>query len=194
MSQETSKCYAKRRERGDFKRYLLGNGIDIGAGNDPLLIDEGSVRAWDKEDGDALYMEGVPDESYDFVYSSHCLEHMPEVQLALTNWVRILRPGGILYLVVPDFELYEKRQWPSRFNSDHKASFSLSIRQRRLSHYLVPELVAWLDKEKAVTLLEAGLEDEGFDPSRFEEDQTEISNGGALCQIYLVGYKRKMVK
>jgi SAM-dependent methyltransferase len=190
MGQETSKCYARRRERHDFKRYLTGEGIDIGCGDDPLLVEEGSVRGYDRLDGDALYMTGIGDESYDFVYSSHCLEHMSDVKLALTNWLRILRPGGILYVVVPDFELYEKKRWPSRYNPDHKASFSLSIRSERLNHYLIRDLVFWLDRERGVSTLEAHLENAGFDPARFEEDQTEMRNGGALCQIYFVGYKR----
>jgi SAM-dependent methyltransferase len=191
MAQETFKCYPRRYERGDFERYLIGRGIDIGCGDDPLFVEEGSVRGYDKLDGDALYMAGIADESYDFVYSSHCLEHMPDVKLALTNWLRILRPGGILYVVVPDFELYEKKRWPSRFNGDHKASFSLSIRVNRPTHYLIRDLVLWLDRERGVSTLEARLEDEGFDPARFEEDQTEMRNGGALCQIYFVGYKRQ---
>src|ERR1700745_3871055 len=125
MGRETSKCYLARYERGDFKRYLVGKGIDIGCGGDPLTVEKGIVRGYDKCDGDALYMAGEADASYDFVYSSHCLEHMPDVKLALTNWLRILKPEGILYLVVPDYELYEKGRWPSRFNPDHKASFSL---------------------------------------------------------------------
>jgi hypothetical protein len=51
--------------------------------------------------------------------------------------------------------------------------------------------VRWLDRERGVSTLEARLEDTGFDPTRFEEDQTEFYNGGALCQIFLVGYKRQ---
>jgi len=192
MGRETSKCYTKRKERGDFKHFLFGEGIDIGAGNDPLVVQEGSVRGFDKEDGDALYMAGVADASYDFVYSSHCLEHMPDIHLALRNWVRILKPGGILYVVVPDFNLYEKSRWPSRYNPDHKASFSLTTRvAQRLSHYHVDDLAVWLEKECGVITMKMGLEDDGFDPARFEEDQTEERNGGALCQIYFVGYKKK---
>ena len=191
MAQETSKCYARRRERGDFKRYLHGNGIDIGCGPDPLVVEEGSVRTWDKQDGDALYMAGLPNESFDFVYSSHCLEHLPDIKLALTNWVRILKRGGILYVVIPDFELYEKSRWPSRYNSDHKASFSLSVRLNRPTHYVIHDLVVWMDQHLGLSTLERRLEDDGFDANRFEEDQTQMCNGGALCQIYFVGFKRK---
>ena len=193
MGLETSKCYAKRTERGDFKRYLFGHGIDIGCGPDPLVVREGSVRGFDKEDGDALYMAAVEDESYDFVYSSHCLEHMPDVRLALRNWVRILKTGGILYVVVPDFALYEKKCWPSRYNPDHKASFSLDLPLARANHYLVNNLVVWLDRELGITTVEVNLEDDGFDPARPDEDQTELRNGGALCQIYFVGYKRRLL-
>jgi SAM-dependent methyltransferase len=191
MGRETSKCYALRRARGDFDRYLTGSGIDIGCGNDPLTVEKGSVRGFDLLDGDALYMAEIADESYDFVYSSHCLEHMPDVRLALRNWVRILKPGGYLYIVVPDFELYEKKQWPSRFNPDHKASFSFSFRQERANHYLIPALLKWLNTELTVSPLEMGLEDEGYDPARPEIDQTEERFGGALCQIYFVGCKEK---
>jgi len=124
---ETSKCHSARQKRGDFEKYLRGSGIDIGAGNDPLRVVEGLVRGWDVAEGDAQVMPGVPDGVYDFVYSSHCLEHMRDVPEALRNWVRIIKPGGHLYVVVPDYVLYEKITWPSRFNSDHKQSFSNTI-------------------------------------------------------------------
>jgi len=194
MAKETSKCYLRRHERGDFKRYLTGEGIDIGAGDDPLAVEEGSVRAWDKGDGDAMLMEGVDNESYDFVYSSHCLEHLVDVRTALANWVRILKPGGVLYVVVPDFELYEKSCWPSHFNGEHKASFSLyrnGEENRRKTHYLICDLVKWMDRQLGVSMLETHLEDAGFDYARFDVDQTELRNGGALSQIYFVGYKRQ---
>ena len=122
-----SQCRSARVKRCDFDKYLRGSGIDIGAGNDPLRVLEGSVRGWDVAEGDAQLMPGVADGAYDFVYSSHCLEHTREVPEALWNWVRIIKPGGHLYVVVPDYILYEKMSWPSRFNSDHKQSFSATI-------------------------------------------------------------------
>jgi len=41
------------------------------------------------------------DESYDFVLSSHTLEHMANPVAALMEWRRILRYGGVLLLCVP---------------------------------------------------------------------------------------------
>jgi ubiquinone/menaquinone biosynthesis C-methylase UbiE len=138
---ETSKCYEWRVANGEFDKYLHGHGIDIGAGNDVLRLPAsagGSVRPWDVQDGDAQTMIGVADSSYDFVYSSHCLEHMRDIHESLRNWVRILKPGGFLYVVVPDYLYYEKGCWPSMFNSDHKHSFSMEVSRdqvRRANHW-----------------------------------------------------------
>ena len=34
--------------------------------------------------------------------------------------------GGYLFFIVPDEDLYEQGVFPSRFNSDHKATFTIS--------------------------------------------------------------------
>ena len=70
MGHETSKCQAKRLKRGDFKRYLTGYGIDIGSGNDPLQVIEGTVDHWDLPQGDAQKLAGLENEKYDFRFPS----------------------------------------------------------------------------------------------------------------------------
>jgi SAM-dependent methyltransferase len=80
-------------------------------------------------DGDAQLMASVPDNSYDWVHSSHCLEHMRDAKEALSNWYRILKPGRYLVALFPDWELYEGKVWPSRFNPDHKQRFSLTVKE-----------------------------------------------------------------
>ena len=106
---ETSKAVQRRLHDTNFvSRYFRGNGIDIGAGNDPLsqygeLFPLMNIcLSWDKSDGDAQTMFGVPDETYDFVHSSHCLEDMADPVLALKHWLRILKPGWHLIVTVPD--------------------------------------------------------------------------------------------
>jgi SAM-dependent methyltransferase len=42
------------------------------------------------------------DHSLDYVIASHVLEHVANPVAALAEWVRVVRPGGIIYLVVPD--------------------------------------------------------------------------------------------
>lgn len=43
----------------------------------------------------------LPDASQDFVISSHVLEHLPDPIRALIEWDRLLRPGGICFIVHP---------------------------------------------------------------------------------------------
>jgi 2-polyprenyl-3-methyl-5-hydroxy-6-metoxy-1,4-benzoquinol methylase len=41
-------------------------------------------------------------EGYDFVCSSHVIEHMANPLKALHEWMRVIKPGGIIYIGVPD--------------------------------------------------------------------------------------------
>ena len=186
---ETSKCRAKRLAAGHFDKYLRGRGIDIGCGDDKLVVESGEVDGWDVGDGDAMVMASVADETYDFVYSSHCLEHMGDVRDALFNWGRICKTGGHLYFVVPEFVLYEKMQFPSVWNHDHKQTFSFYIGRDKVSrdnHFHHSDVVAILeDIGLKVELVE--LQDDGYDynvgPSA---DQTRA---GAMAQILFVAKK-----
>jgi SAM-dependent methyltransferase len=47
-------------------------------------------------------LERIADASYDFVLSSHNLEHIANPIKALQNWNRVLKPCGFLLLVLPD--------------------------------------------------------------------------------------------
>ena len=129
---EQSKSAKRRFNNGAFhNRYFVGHGVDIGGKPDPLGQYTGvfprmlSVKTWDIQDGDAQYMHGVPDNHFDFVHSSHCLEHMVDVSISLNNWIRITKPGGFLIINVPDEDLYELGQWPSKYNPDHKWTFTI---------------------------------------------------------------------
>jgi SAM-dependent methyltransferase len=84
-----------------------------------------SCRSWDLPDGDAELMESVGSNVFDFVHSSHCLEHTRNPQIALDNWLRILKPGGHLVCLIPDEDLYEQGVFPSTFNPDHKHTFTI---------------------------------------------------------------------
>lgn len=129
---EQSKSAKRRFYDGHFiAKYFVGKGLDIGCGPDsvaqyfnnfPLIT---AVMPWDMPQGDAQYLVGLEDESFDFVHSSHCLEHMVDPVVALQHWSRVVRPGGYLVLTVPDEDLYECGIWPSTGNPDHKWSFTI---------------------------------------------------------------------
>lgn len=129
---ECSKSIARRLRDSNFIRYYFrGNGVDIGGKPDPLSVYAElfpgikSVKVWDLEDGDAQFMAGVQDSTFDFVHSSHCLEHLHDPEEGLRNWLRIVKPGGYIVAMVPDEDLYEQGVFPSTFNTDHKATFTI---------------------------------------------------------------------
>lgn len=108
---------------GDEVRALFkGKGIDIGAGGDTISP---SARSFDVEDGDANRIDEYFTEPFDYVFSSHCLEHMKNPPDALQRWWKMVKPGGHLIFLVPDEDLYEQGYWPSVFNDDHKFTFTL---------------------------------------------------------------------
>lgn len=113
-------------------RYFRGYGIDVGGGADSLALYKEffplirNVFVYDQPHGDAQMLANVFDNSFDFLYSSHCLEHLCAPAEALENWLRVVRPGGYLVVNVPDEDLYEQGEWPSRFNSDHKLTFTIA--------------------------------------------------------------------
>ncbi len=43
----------------------------------------------------------LPDDSEDFVLSSHVLEHCPDMIKTLVEWYRLIREGGYLFMIIP---------------------------------------------------------------------------------------------
>ena len=144
---------------GDLERSVLtGKGIDIGCGPDPVSP---GVRRFDVEDGDANRITEHVKEDFDFVYASHCLEHMHEPRKAILEWWKLVRVGGHLFFMVPDEDLYEQGVFPSRFNDDHKATFTLS-KDKSWS----PVSINVLDLANSLPggrLVKLALQDQGYD-------------------------------
>lgn len=42
-----------------------------------------------------------PDESYDFIVSSHVIEHFYNPMKTLREWMRVIKPGGYLFIICP---------------------------------------------------------------------------------------------
>lgn len=80
-------------------KYCRGQGLDIGAGYWPL---PGSTPI-DSElgSGTANRIEDIPNNSQDYVFSSHCLEHILEWEKTLDVWIAKVRSEGILFLYLP---------------------------------------------------------------------------------------------
>lgn len=79
------------------KRFCRGAGVDVGAGRWPFP----GARAVENHAEENAYRLREADGALDFVFSSHCLEHLERWSDALVEWRRVLKPGGILYLYLP---------------------------------------------------------------------------------------------
>lgn len=191
---ECSKSVPRRLKDSRYaSRYFVGAGIDIGGRPDPLALYRElfpqitSLRTWDIEDGDAQLMSEAADESVDFVFSSHCLEHLRDPVEGLRNWFRITRPGGHLVITVPDEDLYEQGVWPSTHNRDHKSAFTLmKARSWCPASVNVLELVRELGPAADIRKIEVIDETYRFDLPRFDQTLTPV----AECAIELVVRKR----
>jgi len=107
-----------------LNKYLTGRILDIGAGRDPITE---TCEIFDLAQGNAQYISDFfPPSSFDTVFSSHCLEHMIDPLEAVKSWFLLVKPGGHLIIIVPDEDLYEQGHFPSQFNTDHKATFTIS--------------------------------------------------------------------
>ena len=115
MGNETNKSYEYRVKKG-YGKFFQGKGLDIGCGKSPLSseIFTGITELvpYDNEDGqhenDGNTCSNLEDNSFDFVYSSHCLEHMDNPYEAFEHWVRVCKSGGVIFISVPHEIFYEK--------------------------------------------------------------------------------------
>ncbi len=152
-----------------------------------------SCRAWDLPDGDAEILAGIENNTFDFVHSSHCLEHMRDARNALNNWIRVLKPGGHLVCIIPDEDLYEQGVFPSTFNSDHKHTFTIHKKQSWSGNSInLLDLLSSIDADveiKKIELLDATFRydlNKRFNLTRFDQTMTPVGE----CAIEFVLRKR----
>lgn len=106
-------------------KYARGSGIEVGAMTTPWIvpreshvtyydkysIEENRVRNPDVGPNRKIYCDVVdcaetlalaPNDHFDFLCSSHVLEHMENALLALENWLRVVKVGGYVIMAIPD--------------------------------------------------------------------------------------------
>lgn len=188
---EQTKAAKRRYNDGNFhSRYFVGNGIDIGGRPDPFSQYIGvfplvqSCKIWDFEDGDAQKMQPVADGSYDFLTSSHCLEHMFDVYEAMKNWIRIVKDGGYLVITIPDEDMYEQGNFPSLYNSDHKWTFTIYKKDSwsKKSINIFDLLIFFAD---AVDVEKVQVVKDFYDFSKRDTDQTLHPNVESCIEMVL---------
>jgi predicted SAM-dependent methyltransferase len=167
-------------------RHLRGRGLEIGALQDPMPLPKGaSARYVDiattaelrrmyprkahrhlvpvdvVDDGEKLATVG--DGTQDFVAANHFFEHCEDPVGTLRNLLRVVRPGGVVYLSVPDKRHIFDRDRPAttvdHVVRDHEQGPAVSRHQ----HYEeVVRLAIKVEGEAAVAAKVAELEAQDF--------------------------------
>ena len=119
-------CLSVLLEKYENLTYIRG---DIDRPNDPKIL---------KLD---ITNTDLPDKSVDVVFCNHVLEHIPDDHLALTEIVRVLKPGGYALIMVPlyidqektyeDFSITSPEDRVLHFDQeDHVRRYGLDFIQR----------------------------------------------------------------
>ena len=104
------------------KHFCKGVGYDIGFCKEEWKLP--SAIGIDISLPDGYHANNLPDTSIDFIYSSHCLEHVDNWSDTLEYWISKINKNGILFLYLPDFS---QKYWRPWHNRKHKHCFTPEI-------------------------------------------------------------------
>lgn len=90
--------------------FCQGKGLDVGAGRWPL---PGAVPVELQDGGDAM---NLPEGPFDYVFSSHCAEHLTNPIAAFEHWISRLKSGGCLFVYLPHPDM---TYWRPQFCRKH---------------------------------------------------------------------------
>lgn len=126
--------------------------VNLGSGGNPLP-DWTNI---DRSQGGEAYPLRYPNGSCEAIRASHLLEHFgwDEVPKVLADWHRALKPGGTLYVSVPDFDkIVRMKNDPNRLlylmggqkdgNDYHKSAWTLSSLRAILHECGFDDIAMW---------------------------------------------------
>lgn len=129
--------YPKFQASGNAARFIYpfaqevckGRGVDIGCSKKEWCFPGAICVDIDFEDGyDAM---NLPEGEFDYIFSSHCLEHIPNWVAALDYWTSKLKSGGVLFLYLPDeSQIY----WRPYHNRKHIHQFRGKVIDDYIGH------------------------------------------------------------
>lgn len=110
------------------KQVCKGKGVDIGCAKNEWCFPGAIPIDPVINEYHALHF---PYTNLDFIFSSHCLEHLDNWVDVLDFWHERLRTGGIIFLYLPD---YSQEYWRPWNNRKHKNIFTAEIISDYLKH------------------------------------------------------------
>jgi SAM-dependent methyltransferase len=93
------------------KHVCTGTGIDVGCNRIEWSFPGSMMVDPALNEYDAL---NFPYDNLDYIFSSHCLEHLNDWVDVLDFWTSRLKPGGTLFLYLPDYSQVYWRPWNNR--------------------------------------------------------------------------------
>ncbi|MDX1949957.1 MAG: methyltransferase domain-containing protein [Rickettsiales bacterium] len=149
---------AKENRKKISYKYIKGEGIEIGALHTSMPISKNAktkfVDRLSYEDylkqypelkgkklikpdivSNAETLEKVRNESQDYIIACHVLEHFENPILAINNFYRVLKNGGIAYIIVPDKNFcFDKNRELTKFE-DIVSDYQNGGKTSRKEHY-----------------------------------------------------------
>lgn len=114
------------------KEVCIGRGVDIGFNREEWKF-PGAIGVDIEDTSNEYHALDLP-HALDYIYSSHCLEHLDCWVTAMDYWLSHLTKEGVLFLYLPDFSQEYWRPWHNR---KHK-------------HVLTPEIIEAYLKDTGV--------------------------------------------
>ena len=95
------------------QQVCKGRGYDIGCNRLEWAL-PGSIPIDPLINSDYNAMRLPYENKIDYIFSSHCLEHIPDWVSVLDYWTKVLNQGGVLFLYLPDYSQEYWRPWNNR--------------------------------------------------------------------------------
>lgn len=165
-----------------------GDGIDVGCGPDKIPFSK--CCAFDKEHGDANDLREIfAAGRFSYLHASQSLEHMIDPAKALASWIDVVKPRGHIIVTVPDFVLYEGMVFPSRYNPDHKSTWSMWFKDSVAPiHCYLPQ---WLEQFENTKVVLCRVVDTNYDYKiGTKQDQTLSESRGVEAFLEFVLKKK----
>lgn len=147
INPKNKKCLIVGCNRGKDCKYFVDFGARKVHGLD-IIKDVGSnykhprVKYFELS---AENMKGIKDNTYDLVYCVATMEHIPRIELALKEMVRVTKPGGIIYSLASPL-------WNSKDGHHRGDLFSdypwihLRLNKRQMIKYCQKKNILWTRK------------------------------------------------
>lgn len=94
------------------QKLCKGVGVDIGPSKAEWSL-PGSIIVESAMTG-CHTAQDFPHKNLDYIFSSHCLEHIPEPFKVLEYWITKLKKFGVLFLYLPSYNQEYWRPWNNK--------------------------------------------------------------------------------